>query len=171
MKTKIFQFNLGTLVLLVSVLFAACSGSSKKETEADEKFGRLQIEIPESLKEKTEVVNYINDMNKLADDYALLIDRVADEAKEFRGKNMEELGIMDKIKLTKIAAETSFQSIEILGKWGEYVDKRMNLQEKLTQDEVVALEAVYDRFEERLKQVQARHAELFNEAHTENADI
>lgn len=47
----------------------------------------------------------------------------------------------------------------------------MNLQEKLTQDEVVALEAVYDRFEERLKQVQARHAELFNEAHTENADI
>lgn len=156
-KTRAF------MALFIMALVAACSGGSesKEQTLADKKFGKLEVEIPASLIDKPEVVAYINEITKLSDEYALLVDKVAEDAKDFQGKTEEDLTMMDKIKLTKIVSETGFKSIEILGKWGEYTEKRFDVQENLTEEEIVAFDAVMTRFGERMKQVEARHSDIF----------
>lgn len=163
MKVRLIGYSF--IPFVVISLFAACNSGSKSEGQslADKKFGKLEVEIPASLKDKPEVVAYINEMAKLSDEYALLVDKVAEDAKDFRGKKEEDFSIMDKIKLTKITSETGFKSIEILGKWGEYTEKRMDIQENLTEDEILAFDAIMTRFGERMKQVEARHEDIFKD--------
>ena len=69
----------------------------------------------------------------------------------------------DKTKLTQITSELSFKAIEIIGKWGEYTDKRLSLEKELTEDEAKALESVMHYFEKRMEQIEVKHADLFSE--------
>ncbi|NLC49949.1 MAG: hypothetical protein GX762_06235, partial [Bacteroidales bacterium] len=72
MKRNLFAY---TIAMLAFALFSySCTDNSQK-TEADSKLGTLKVEIPETLKNKPEVVAYIHDMSKVADDYAILIDK------------------------------------------------------------------------------------------------
>ena len=64
-KSSIFVLTLFTF----TILLYSCGGD-KKQTAADNKLGKLDVEIPASLKDKPEVVAYIHDMNQIADDYA-----------------------------------------------------------------------------------------------------
>ena len=159
-KKQIFS----SLLILTVILSSSYSGNkSKEQTQADKKFGKLEVEIPASLQNKPEVAAYIQNMAVLSDEYALLVDKAVVDTKEFKGKTEDELGMMDKIKLTKIASEVGFKTIEILGKWGECTEKRFEMEKGLTIDEIQALDAVMKRFEERMKQVKARHADVFKD--------
>lgn len=155
-------FTLTVTILTVSLLSPSCTGNSQK-TPADNKLGRLEVEIPTTLRDKPEVVAYIHDMNKIADDYAMLIDQVLTDLGEFENKDMENLGMMDKIRLMKVSTEVGFKSIEIMSKWGDYHDKVNIFKEDLTEDEALALESVLKRFEERMSQIEKRHAKFFKD--------
>ena len=50
-------------VFILSFLMSACSG--KKDTE--NKLGKMEVEIPDALKDKPEVVAYINQMAEVSD--------------------------------------------------------------------------------------------------------
>lgn len=152
-----------TLVILTfTMLFYSC-GDNPQKTAADNKFGSLKVEIPESLKDKPEVVTYIHNMSRVADDYALLIDEVLEGFGGFNDKDIENMGMMDKIKLMKATAEVGFKSIDMMSKWGEYHNQLDIFKEDLTEDETLALEAVMQRFEERMKQIEKKHAKFFKD--------
>lgn len=166
MKRILFTFTLAVFAALL--FFSSCGDSSKKasspqKTEADNKLGKLDVEIPESLKNKPEVVAYIHDMSKVADDYAILIDKTLEDFGDYQNKDFEQLGMMDKIKVMKASAEIGFKSMEMMAKWGEYHDKLNLFKEDLTEDETLALETVVNRFEERMKQIKKKHAKYFSE--------
>ena len=155
-KNLIFILNL----LVVSILLYSCAGD-KKKTAADNQLGKLEVEIPESLKNKPEVVAYIHDMNKVADDYAMLIDGVLTDFKGFENKDMDKMGMMDKIKFMKVAAEVGFKSLDMVSKWGDYHNKLNLFKEDLNEDETLALESVMKRFEDRMKQIEEKHSKFF----------
>ena len=160
MKKGIFKI---TLVILTIAMFSYSCGGDKKKTAADNQLGKIEVEIPESLKNKPEVVAYIHDMNKIADDYAMMIDQVLTDFKGYEGKDMEKMGMMDKIKFMKISAEVGFKSIDIMSKWGDYHNKLNVFKDDLTEDETLALESVMKRFEVRMKQIEERHSKFFKE--------
>lgn len=145
------------------ILFSYSCADNPKKTEADNKLGKLKVEIPESLKDKPEIVAYIHDMSKVADDYALLIDQVLIDLGDFHEKDMDKLGMMDKIKLMKASAEVGFKSLDMMSKWGEYHNQLNLFKEDLTEDETIALESVIKRFEERMKQIEKKHAKFFKD--------
>mgnify|MGYP007055515241 CR=1 FL=1 len=155
-------FTLPLAILAISMFSFSCSGGPKK-TEADNKLGKIEVEIPASLKNKPEVVTYIHDMNKIADDYAMLIDQVLTDMRGFEKKDAENLSMMDKIKLMKVSAEVGFKSIDIMSKWGDYHNKANLFKQDLTEDEAVALESVVKRFEERMNQIEKKHSKFFDE--------
>lgn len=155
-------FTLTITILTVSLLSTSCAGSSEKNP-ADNKLGRLEVEIPVTLRDKPEVVAYIHDMNKIADDYAMLIDQVLTDLGGFENKDMENLGMMDKIRLMKVSTEVGFKSIDIMSKWGDYHDKVNFFKEDLTEDETLAFESVLKRFEERMNQIEKKHAKFFKD--------
>lgn len=162
MKTILSLLLIATITTLQ---FVSCSnGNEKKEQKlADKKLGKIELNIPASLKDKPEILNYVQEMVSLSDEYALLIDEAAEKAAPFKGKKAEDLGMADKIKLTQITSELSFKAIEIIGKWGEYTDKRLSLEKELTEDEAKALESVMHYFEKRMEQIEVKHADLFGE--------
>ena len=160
MKKKILIPNLLVFALLLFTF--SCSDKSQK-TAADSKLGTIDVEIPESLKDKPEVVTYIHDMSRIADDYALLIDQVLTDLDGFEKKDMENLSMMDKIKLMKVSSEVGFKSMDIMSKWGDYHNKVSFFKEDLTDDEALALEGVLKRFEERMNQIEKKHAKFFKE--------
>jgi len=160
MKKRFFPLTLA--IIAISMVTYSCSNNSKK-TVADDKLGKVEVEIPASLKNKPEVVSYIHDMNKIADDYAMLIDQVLSDIGGLEKKDMDNLSMMDKIKLMKVSAEVGFKSIDIMSKWGDYHNKVNFFKEDLSEDEIVALEAVLKRFEIRMAQIEKRHSKFFDE--------
>lgn len=160
MKKRFFPFTFAIIAFFTFTF--SCSRSAKK-TEADNKLGKIEVDIPASLKGKPQVVTYIHDMNKIADDYAMLIDQVLSDVGRFEKKEADNLSVMDKIKLMKVSAEVGFKSIDIMSKWGDYHSKARLFKEELSEDEVVALESVLKRFEERMKQIEKKHSKFFNE--------
>ncbi len=160
MKRKLFTFTLAIFTL--SMLLSSCGGSSQK-TEADNKLGKLDVEIPASLKNKPEVVAYIHSMSRVTDDYAILIDKTLEDFGDYQNKDFEELGMMDKIKVMKATTDVGFKSMDMMAKWAESHDKLNLFKEDLTEDETLALQTVVNRFEERMEQIKNKHAKYFNE--------
>lgn len=152
--------NIGHLFIILSLVLSSC-GSCKKDT-AIHRLGKMEVEIPSELKDKPEVVEYIKGMSQVADQYALMIDDMLEEVGEYEGVEQKDLSIMDQIKLTKATAEVAMRSVEILGKWAEYQDKRDKLEEQLSDEELEALAGVWKRFEARIVQIESRHSEVFS---------
>lgn len=155
-------FSLTLAVLTISMFTFSCTNNSQKSA-ADQKLGKLDVEIPASLKNKPEVVTYIHDMNEIADAYATMIDKVLSDLGGFEKKDMENLSMMDKIKLMKASSEVGIKSIDILAKWGDYHNRQNILLEDLTDDEALALESVLKRFEERMNQIEKKHSRFFGD--------
>ena len=155
------KITLTVLAAIAILLSVSSCGSSKKE-DANNRLGKMEVEIPAELEDKPEVVEYIKGMSQVADQYALMIDDMLEEVGEYEGMEEEELGLMDQIKLTKVTAEVAIRSVEIMGKWAEYQNKRDNLEEQLSDEELEALAGVWKRFEARILQIEARHSEVFN---------
>lgn len=146
------------IAFIVPMLLMSCSGnSSKKSSEADKKLGKLKVEIPAELNDKPEVVNYINGMNEVADEYALIIDQIMDEAGHLAGVPEEDLTMMQKIKLVKLTAEVATKSTVTMAKWAEFQEQRIAIEEQLTDAELEALNAVWTLFEERMMQIDKKY--------------
>ncbi|MDD2552739.1 MAG: hypothetical protein PHO84_03330 [Dysgonamonadaceae bacterium] len=161
MKKRFFPLTLA--IIAISMVTYSCADNPKR-TAADNELGKIEVEIPASLKNKPEVVTYIHDMNKIADDYAMLIDQVLSDLGGLENKeDLDNLSMMDKIKLMKVSAEVGFKSIDIMSKWGDYHSKVNFFKEDLTEDEAVALEAVLKRFEKRMEQIEEKHYKFFDE--------
>ncbi len=154
------------LLTVISIMFLAlsCGSDTIEETKADKKFGKLEVEIPDELKDKPELVKYIKDMNIIADDYAMLFDKLIEDTGEYVGKKDEDLVLSDKMKLATAAAEYAMGSAEVFVKWGKCSEKRMDLEKDLNDEEIEALGKTYERFEKRIKQIEERHKEFFEKA-------
>jgi len=159
MKTSTKKLFYLSITFIGAMFISSCSGGKTPEqTAADELLGKLErIEIPASLQNKPEVVAFIKEMEILTDEFALLIDKTAIEANEFKGKNLDELGFAEKIQLTKLSSEVSFKSLQMVAKWAEFTDKRFSMQKELSQDEIKAFDAVFMRFQERMKQIEDKY--------------
>lgn len=165
MKKKLFTLTLA--VFAVSMFFSSCGDSRRKadspqKTVADSKLGKLDVEIPASLRDKPEVVAYIHDMNKVADEYAVLIDKTLEDFGDYENLDFNDLGMMDKIKVMKASAEIGLKSMDIMAKWAEQHDRLSLFKENLSEDETLALETVANRFGERMKQIEKKHTKYFD---------
>lgn len=146
-------------VFILSFLMSACSG--KKDTE--NKLGKMEVEIPDALKDKPEVVAYINQMAEVSDEYAVLVDEIMDEAGHLSGVSADELSMMEKLKLVTLTAEVAAKSTEIMSKWAEYQNQRAGLEEQMSDEELEALSVVWTRFEERMAQIDQKYNNVLPE--------
>lgn len=162
---KRYSLYLTSAVLIVSVMFTvfACGGKKDAKETANERFGTLKLDIPKTLENKPEVVDYIKGMNEVADEYAILMDDMFEEVGDLSGKEPEELSMMEQLRLVKATSEVAVRSAGIMTKWTEYQDKRNSMNEQLSEEEIQALEAVYVRFEQRMMQIVEKHEDVFSD--------
>ncbi len=141
------------LIGIVAVSLTACGGKNK----ADNKLGKLELQIPAELKDKPEAIAFIKGMNEVVDDYAVLIDNALSDVGELAGKSEEELSMFENIRLLKATGEIAIGAAPILVKWGEYMEKRESLNKQLTTDELYAMESSLKRLEQRMAQIENKY--------------
>ena len=150
-------------VFLVSGLLFSCGNKEKDAVDtADEQLGKMEVEIPEVLRDNPEIVEYIEDMSVLVDDYAVLIDEMVKDVGDIAVKDWEELKIGEQLKLTRAAAEFAVKAGPLSAKWAEYEAHRRMVGQDLSEEEILALETVYERFEKRMAQIEEKNQDLFS---------
>ena len=125
------------LIGIVAVTLTACSSKNK----ADNKLGKLELQIPPELKDKPEAIAFIKGMNKVVDDYAIFIDNALSDVGDLAGRGEEELSMFENMRLLKATGEIAIGVAPIMVKWSEYMEKRTSLNEQLTANELLALES------------------------------
>lgn len=141
------------LIGIITLSLTACGDKNK----ADNKLGKLELEIPTELKDNPEAIAFIKGMNKIVDDYAMLIDNALNDVGELAGKNKEELSMIENMKLLKATGEIVIGAAPIMLKWGEYLEKRESINQQLTTDELKAMESSLKRLEQRMAQIDNKY--------------
>lgn len=159
---KKYTTYINSLILIVCVCstIIACGGKENGTKTADERLGKLEVDIPEELKNNDEVVEYIEGMTRVADEYAILMDDMLEEVGDLSGKEPEELTMMEQLKLVKATGEVAVRSAEIMAAWEEYQSKRNELDQLLSSEEIQALEEVLEHFEARMMQIAEKHEDI-----------
>lgn len=150
-----------TYLLLIGII-AACLTSCGGKNNADNKLGKLELQIPAELKDKPEAIAFIKGMNEVVDDYAVLIDNALSDVGDLAGKNEEDLSMLENMRLLKATGEIAIGAAPIMTKWVKYMEKRDSLNEQLTTDELIALESSWKRLEQRMTQIESKYSHDFN---------
>ncbi|MEX0987342.1 MAG: hypothetical protein WD052_07695 [Bacteroidales bacterium] len=154
--------NAATLVaiVLMTSTFIAC-GTKKKSDSADNTLGKMEVVIPDELKDNEEIVEYIQGMSEVVDEYALLMNKMITDLDGLEGKEWEELRIGEQLKLTRAAATFAVKAAPITARWAEYEFNRSMYDDDLTEEELMALQTVMERFEARMKQIEEKNEKFF----------
>jgi hypothetical protein len=159
---KKVKYTLGVIsIVLLSTVFTSCGSKGDSKAAAEDRFGKMEVVIPDELKDNPEVIEYIEGMSEVVDSYALLMDDMIGELGGMAGKDWNDLKIGEQLKLTKTAAKFAMKAAPITVKWSEFEAKRAITDEDLTEDEILALESVMLRFEKRMEQIEEKNAEFF----------
>lgn len=161
-KINFFMKKMRSWTLLMAVVsIIACLYSCGSNPVSDDKFGKISVEIPKELKDKPEVVEYIKSVEETVDEYALLFDDILEDVGEYAGVEESELSTMDRMKLINATSKVALRSTEIMAKWGECTNKRMQMNETLSADEIIVLDKLWQQFEERMVAIKAKHEKVF----------
>ncbi|MGB4134708.1 MAG: hypothetical protein WBK12_11150, partial [Tenuifilaceae bacterium] len=83
------KYHLIPLLLLVGIFLFGC-GSKEKKVETST-FQPMEVQIPDALKDNPEAVEYIENMSKAVDAYAMALDKLAAEIQKMGIKEGAEL--------------------------------------------------------------------------------
>ncbi|MRT93141.1 hypothetical protein [Ancylomarina sp. 16SWW S1-10-2] len=150
-----------TYLLLISIVVIGLTSCGSKN-KADNKLGKLELQIPAELKDKPEAIAFIKGMNKVVDDYAVIIDNALSDVGDLAGKDEEDLSMFENIRLLKATGEITVGVAPLMVKWVNYMDKRDSLNMQLTADELLALESSCNRLEQRMAQIETKYSHDFN---------
>jgi len=161
MKFVTPNFKLFSALLFCLSLFMASCSVDNESLQKEVALGKMDIIIPAELKGNKQLETYIKDMSKIADEYAQVIDKLVSEVHEYKGKNISDLNMIEKVELTSLTAEVAMETGRIMTQWGQAELKRTSLNEGLNPEQLKAMDLVWDRFEKRIDQIKAKHGEFF----------
>ncbi len=148
------------VIVLLSVTMVSC-GSKDSKKKADNQLGKMEVVIPAELKDNPEIVDYIESMSEVVDAYSLLMDEMIGDLSGMEGKSWDELKIGEQLKLTKAGTQFAMKAAPITARWAEYEAKKGTVVNELTEEEMLALETVYKRFEKRMAQIEEKNQDFF----------
>ncbi len=101
MKTTILIL----FVAVTAILFSSCGNSPSSSG----KLPPLKIEVPAELKGNPEIVQFIKDSEEAINLYSNTAEDLAEDCKEFVGKNEEDLTMLDKVKMVSVLGQFTRQ--------------------------------------------------------------
>jgi hypothetical protein len=149
-------------LILTSLLVAVGCGSSEKKSEKEvaSTFTPMEVVIPDELKDNPEAIEYINNMAKAADAYAMAVDKLASEVTKMGLKEGEEPSTMQKIKLMTILAEHFEEIAKSSEPMVTYFEESNFMLNEFNEAEMAAFESVMNRFQARMEELEKKYENL-----------
>jgi len=145
--------NLTQLVItaIVIVLALSCVNSSSKTLPP------LQIEIPAELKGNDEIVEFIENAKDAINNYSETAEKLAEDCKQFAGKNEEDLSVFDKVKMVATLGQYKANFAEFADQYSKMVEETEVFDKGLNDNQALALATVMDAFKERMEQLELKY--------------
>lgn len=143
---------LSFLLLVVLCMSISCSSNQKSES----KIPPLLVEIPDELKDKPEIVDFIRSSERSINRFAESIEKSYMENPGIWQKETEDLSMVEKLKVLKVAGEMAVAFGEFSVSYALMNEKMGQFEEQLNDDQLLALATVGNAFEERIKLLEKR---------------
>jgi hypothetical protein len=140
------------LILVLLVLAMACNTNRKSEYN----ISPLVVEIPDELKEQPEVVEFIRSSERNINRFAETIERSYEENPDLWQKEAEEMSMVEKLKVLKVAGEMAVAFSEFSMDYAAMNEKMGQFEMQMNDDQVLALATVGKAFENRMKLLEER---------------
>jgi len=150
-----------TILFIVVILITSCNNDKK---ERNPNFlAPISIEIPDDVKNDTELVEVIESSEKAINEFSDNIEQLAIDGKEILNKKEEEYSLTDGIKAGKLMLQfvsNSTQMTTAFEEFGTYVDNKKD-QGIINDQQFKALEEVSSLFEKRIVQINIKYKNYF----------
>ena len=150
-----------TILFIVVILITSCNNDKK---ERNPNFlAPISIEIPDDVKNDTELVEVIESSEKAINEFSDNIEQLAIDGKEILNKKEEEYSLTDGIKAGKLMLQfvsNSTQMTTAIEEFGTYVDNKKD-QGIINDQQFKALEEVSSLFEKRIVQINIKYKNYF----------
>lgn len=154
-KLKIMK-NTIVILLISSVLFAACSSSNKRNANF---LPPLKITISDEIKGDEELVDVIKSSEKAMNEFSDNMEQLIVEGKDIYTKKQEDLSLMEQLKAGKLMVEfvsNSTQMAATIEKFDTYVETQKS-QELINDTQLKALEGVGIAFQKRINDINEKY--------------
>ncbi len=148
-------------LFLVAIFITSCSSGRKRDADF---LPPLKIEIPNEIKGDKELVDVVQASEKAINEFSDNIERIALDGKDILNKEDEDLTLMDKMKMAKMAVEfisNSTQMAAALEKFDTYA-KSKEEQGIINDTQLKALEQVELSFEKRMNEIETKYDKYYN---------
>lgn len=132
-----------TKILFVSTLFIitqSCSQPVKNTFENE----NIKTELPQELSKNKKLVIYFETLNKVVDQYALMVEKISKTAKENKN-NDSRPEFKDAVNIIGDITSSSMQIAPLLDQMQELEKEAEVLKESMTEAEVLAFTEVYTK--------------------------
>ncbi len=146
------------IVFIASLVFSVACNNQKKSDEYS--IPPLTVEIPDELKDQPEIVEFIRDSEKSINHFAESVERVYIENPQLIGKDADEMSMVEKLKVLKVAGEMAVAFGEFSLSYANMNEKMNQFETEMTEDQALALATVGDAFEKRMELLEQRLEKL-----------
>ncbi len=146
-------------IVIISFLVAMSSCSNNRNTNV-ETMPPLVVEIPAELQNEPEVVKFIRASEKSINEFANKVEKLYIENPELLNKEAEEMSMVEKLKVMKVAGEMAIAFGEFSLHYAEMNTKIENYEEALDEKQIAAMTTVGYAFEKRMKLLEERLEEI-----------
>ncbi|MEN8124233.1 MAG: hypothetical protein ABFR32_03815 [Bacteroidota bacterium] len=150
------------IFFLITVLVTSCRGDIN---ERNPNFlAPLSIEIPDNVKNDSELVGIIESSEKAINEFSDNIEQLAIDGKELLNKKEENYSLADGLKSGKLMLQfvsNSTQMATAFEEFNTYVDSKKT-QGIINVEQLKALEEIGKSFGNRIDQINIKYKGLFN---------
>lgn len=146
--------KLSYIVMIVFVAFmASCNNKKANKVET---MPPLAVEIPAKLQENPEIVKFIRASEKSINEFANKVESFYIENPDLLTKDVEEMSMVEKLKVMKVAGEMAIAFGEFSMHYAEMNTKMENFEEMMDEEQIAAMSTVGEAFEKRMKLLEER---------------
>jgi len=140
--------------MIVFVAFmASCNNKKANKVET---MPPLAVEIPAELQENPEIVKFIRASEKSINEFANKVESFYIENPDLLTKDVEEMSMVEKLKVMKVAGEMAIAFGEFSMHYAEMNTKMENFEEMMDEEQIAAMSTVGEAFEKRMKLLEER---------------
>lgn len=141
------------VIIVFAAFFVSCSNKKANKVET---MPPLAVEIPAELQENTEIVKFIRASEKSINEFANNVESFYIENPDLLTKDVEEMSMVEKLKVMKVAGEMAISFGEFSLHYAEMNNEMENFEEMMDEEQIAAMATVGEVFEKRMKLLEER---------------
>lgn len=144
------------ILILFTIGVVSCGQSSKRSATLPP----VAIEVPAELADKPEVVSFIQESERIINEFSVTVEGMIERMQPYAGKDYDDLSMASRMRLMAIVGSAAVNFSEFAVRQAEIMAQGRFFEKELDDDQGQALGIVLHTFAERLDLLEEKFKEL-----------